>query len=209
MGWTARARLAVTALAVAALLPSCARDRPFLWVNSISLPPEPDSREYRVGAGDVLSVRVWNQENMSASNVRVRDDGNISIPFLQDVEVAGMTPSELASRIAVKLKAYMVNPVVTVVVEARRPLRVSVLGEVTRAGSYELERGAGVLHALAAAGGLTPFAHSDRIFVLRQGYWADGSPDPARIRFRWEDLSGGIGKASAFRLRAGDVVVVE
>lgn len=209
MGSTAPARLAATAFAVAALLAGCAKERPFLWVGAIPLPKEPDSREYRIAAGDVLSVRVWNQESMSAANVRVRDDGNISIPFLQDVEVAGMTPTELASRIAVKLKAYVVNPVVTVVVEERRPLRVSVLGEVARAGVYDLDRGGGVLHALAAAGGLTPFAHRDRIYVLRHGYWADGSPDPARIRFRWEELAGGAGNAAAFRLRSGDVVVVE
>lgn len=207
MGLTAYARLA--ALSVAALLAACARERPFLWVSSIPLPQEPEAGDYRIAAGDVLSVRVWNQESMSASKVRVRDDGNISIPFLQDVEVAGMTPTELASRIAVKLKAYVVNPVVTVVIEDRRPLRVSVLGEVTRAGVYELDRGGGVLHALAAAGGLTAFAHRDGIYVLRQGYWADGSVEPARIRFRWGDLAGGTGKASAFRLRSGDVVVVE
>ncbi len=207
MGSTAYARLA--ALSAAVLLAGCAKERPFLWVNSISLPAEPDPADYRIAKGDVLSVRVWNQESMSASKVRVRDDGNISIPFLQDVEVAGMTPSELASRIGVKLKAYVVNPVVTVVVEDRRPLRVSVLGEVTRAGVYDLERDGGVLHALAAAGGLTPFARRDRIYVLRHGYWADGSPEPARIRFRWVDLAGGAGNASAFRLRSGDVVLVE
>lgn len=199
----------LVALLAAAGASGCAEQRPFLWVDSLTIPEEPDVRAYRIAAGDVLSVRVWNQDSMSAPNVRVREDGIISIPFLQDVDVVGMTPAELASRLTVKLKTYVVNPVVTVVVEERRPVRVSVLGEVARAGVYDLDRNAGVLQALAAAGGLTQFAQTGRIFVLRQGHWADGSPEPARIRFRYEALAAGAGKASAFRLRSGDVVVVE
>ena len=154
-------------------------------------------------------MRVWNQEANSVDRARVRDDGRISLPFLNDVDVAGMEPAELAHRIEVKLKAFIVNPVVTVVIHERRPLRVSVIGQVVRAGSYELDAGAGVLSAIAAAGGLTPFAGTNRIYVLRSGYWADGDPAPARIRFRYDDLRRGKPPASIFRLRTGDFVVVE
>ena len=66
-----------------------------------------------------------------------------------------------------------------------------------------------MLQALAAAGGLTEWAHRDRIFVLRYGYWADENPAPARIRFRWDALARGAGRSATFQLRAGDVVVVE
>ena len=97
---------------------------------------------------------------------------------------------------------------VTITVEELRPLRVSVLGEVTRPGQYELERGAGVLAALAAASGLTDYAHRDAIFVLRSLPGQEGKP-PARIRFRWSALTGGEKPAATFRLRAGDVVVAE
>lgn len=166
-------------------------------------------REYRIAAGDVIAVRVWNQEAMSVERARVREDGKIALPFLQDVEVAGQTPNDLANRLQVKLKAYVVTPVVTVTLVERRPNRVSVLGEVARPGQYDLEPAAGVLAALAAAGGLTPFAHKDRIFVLRASYWADGNPEPARIRFEYSALTSGRRPAATFRLLPGDVVTVE
>jgi len=199
----------LAALAVAGSLLACGAPRAYLWVEEVSDPPPPDAGEYKVVPGDILSVRVWNQESMSTSRARVREDGRISLPFLQDVEVAGMTTAELSTRLAVKLKAYVVNPVVTVALEERSPLRVSVLGEVTRPGEYQLALGSGILHALAAAGGLTEYAHGDQIFVLRQEPWVDGKPAPVRVRFEYKAIVGGSRKANSFRLRTGDVVVVE
>jgi len=170
---------------------------------------KPLDSEYRFAVGDVLNVRVWNQDSMSLDRARVREDGKISMPFLQDVEVIGQTPNELANRLQVKLKTYVVSPVVTVTVLEQRPTRVSVLGEVARPGAYDLDRGAGVLAAIAAAGGLTAYAHQDRIFVLRNGFWADGNREPARIRFRYTSLTRGLRPAATFRLEPGDVVTVE
>lgn len=164
--------------------------------------------DYRIGPGDVLGVRVWNQPTMSIEKTRVREDGKVTVPFLQDVEVVGRTPAELSERLQVQLKTYVVNPVVTVTVEEQRPLRISVTGEVAKPGVYELDRGAGVLSALAAAGGFTEFAHRDRIFVLRYGL-SPSDPAPTRIRFRYESLKGGERLAAGFRLQASDVVVVE
>jgi polysaccharide biosynthesis/export protein len=166
-------------------------------------PPEP---EYRIGPADVLAVRVWNQDSMSNAHARVRDDGMISLPFLQDVEVAGTTPNELSQRLQTKLKTYMVNPVVTITVEEIHPLRVSVLGKVNRPGQFDLDRGAGVLSALAAAGGLTDFASLDGIFVLRNEGTGKGT---VRIRFRYAALVGAERAASSFRLKPADTVVAE
>jgi len=168
-------------------------------------PAPPAEADYRIEPGDVLSVRVWNQDAMSNAHARVRDDGKISVPFLQDVEVAGTTPGELSQRLQTKLKTYVLNPVVTVTVEEVRALHVSVLGEVTRPGQYDLEHGAGVLAALAAAGGLTDYAHRDQIFVLRSS--PGEAKGPVRIRFRYSALVGGERPAASFRLRPGDVVV--
>jgi polysaccharide export outer membrane protein len=186
---------------------ACSAGR-FTRVEDIPESPPLDA-EYHIAIGDVLGVRVWNQDSMSTDRARVREDGKISLPFLQDVEVLGQTPADLASRLQVRLKAYVVSPVVTITVVERRPTRVSVLGEVARPGQYDLDRGAGVLAALAAAGGLTPYAHRSQIFVLRQGYWADGNRDPVRIRFEYSRLIDGRRPAATFRLEPGDVVTVE
>ena len=199
----------VAAVAVAALAAACDRTGPFLWVDAVPRNVLMPATTSAIAVGDVIGVRVWNQEANSVDRTRVRDDGKISLPFLNDVDVAGQEPAELAHRIEVKLKAFIVNPVVTVVIHERRPLRVSVVGQVARAGTYELDSGAGVLNAIAAAGGLTPFAGPDRIYVLRSGYWTDGNPAPARIRFKYDDLRRGTAPASVFRLRYGDFVVVE
>jgi polysaccharide export outer membrane protein len=180
----------------------------FLWAEDV--PKTMLAREdgYRIGPGDVISIRVWNQDANSVDRARVRDDGKVSVPFLNDVEVAGMDPVDLSKALETKLKPFIQAPVVTVLVHERRAVRISVLGQVARAGSYDLEEDAGVLQALAAAGGLTPFADHDAIYVLRHGYRAD-VPEPARIRFRYDDLSHGKGKSILFHLRRGDVVVVE
>lgn len=200
---------AAAALACAVAASGCGHAGKFIWVEAVPRTMATLDVHSSIDAGDVISVRVWNQEGNSVDRVRVRDDGRISMPFLNDVEVVGMEPAELARRLEVKLKSFIVNPVVTVVIHERRPTRVAVVGNVTRPGVYEVEPRSGVLAALAAAGGVTPFASSDRIFVIRNGYWADGDPSPGRIRFRYEDLLHGKPAAATFQVRAGDSIVVE
>ncbi len=206
---TRRSGSAGAAVLACLLAAGCGHGKDFIWIQNVPKGMNAAETTFHIAPGDVISVRVWNQEANSIEQTRVREDGKISLPFLNDVEVAGSEPAELARRLEVKLKAFIMAPVVTVVVHERRPLRVSVLGRVVRPGVYDVDRGSGVLHALAAAGGLTPFADEDRVFVLRVGYWADGDPTPARIRFRYRDLREGRAPGSIFLLTVGDVVVVE
>ncbi len=201
---TLRRTRSLLALGAALSVLACRTTGGFVRVEDYAEPAA--GPDYRIASGDVLAVRVWNQESMSNPNARVRDDGRISVPFLQDVEVAGLTPADLSQRLQAKLKTYVVNPVVTVTIEEARALRVSVLGEVARPGQYELERGAGVLAALAAAGGITDYAHRAGIFVLRTPLGAKG---PVRIQFRYAALTGAEPAAAGFRLQPGDVIVVE
>jgi polysaccharide export outer membrane protein len=161
--------------------------------------------DYVISPGDVISVKVFQQESMTTRG-KVRIDGMFSMPLVNDVLAAGRTPTELAGDLTVKLKAFINNPVVTVSLEELRPLTVSVLGEVTRSGVVTLEPGAGVMEAIAASGGITDFAHLDGVFVLRR---LQGKSQPIRIRFTWESLSRGEGAAGRFQLQPGDVVVVE
>lgn len=175
----------------------------FVWADAYRGPGT--SGEYVMVAGDVLQVNVFQQEANSA-RVRVRSDGCVSLPLLADQLAAGKTPVAFAAELQKKLKPFINNPLVTVSLEEPRPLTVSVVGEVMRAGTLPLEAGAGVLQALAAAGGLSDFAHRDGIFVLRT---VAGSATTTRIRFTWDQLSRAEGRVALFTLMPSDVVVVE
>ena len=174
----------------------------YVWVDDYPVPEKAKERDYVIAPGDLVSVRVYNQETMSG-RMRVRSDGKITLPFLNDVQAAGFATTALARHIETRLKEFVVNPVVTVSLEEVRPLEVFVLGEVARPGRYALEASASVLHAIAAAGGLTQYANRDGIFVVRE------ETALVRIRFRYEALTRIEGRASTFRLRSGDSVVVE
>lgn len=196
-------RLSLSALAALAFLAACAtgggRSIP---VNEYQEPPPPPQSGYVIQSGDILQVRVFNQPDMS-TRVRVRDDGKISIPFLNDVPAVGLTPNALAQQLQTRLKEFINAPVITISLEEAHPFSISVIGEVNKAGVYALPPGAGVLQALAAAGGLTQYASKDKIFVVRD------TPTRARIRFEFDQLTQAEGKAATFRLRLGDIVVVE
>jgi polysaccharide export outer membrane protein len=189
---------------VVASISACAPviNDPYVWVDEWREPRPVSKGEYVIGVGDLLNVLVWDQEKMSA-RVRVRSDGRVSLPFLDDVPVAGRTPVALARSLEERLKQFIVTPQVTVVVDEAKPLSVSVLGQVREPGLYDLEPGARVAQALAAAGGLKDFARKDRIFLLRSG---DGT---TRIRMTYEDVTARTGRAFSLLLRSGDIVVVE
>ena len=192
----------ITALAV--LGGACRHDpSTFTWVDDYKEEAPPDG-EYVIHQGDLVNVRVFGQENMSARS-RVRADGKISLPFLNDVTAAGFTPVVLSAQLQTRLKDFINNPVVTISLEEIRQVPVSVLGEVPRPGIYMLDPNAGVLQAIAAAGGFTNFAGKD-LFVLRT---PQEGGKPQRIRFDYGAVSQAAGKGAAFKLRPGDVLIVE
>jgi polysaccharide export outer membrane protein len=175
----------------------------YVWVHDYrEAKAAPADNTYVLAAGDVISIRVYDQEGMSAKG-KIRSDGKISLPFLKDVQAEGYTPAVLAEQLEARLKDYVNKPRVTVSVDDQRQLLIPMVGDVAHQGAITVPPDAGVLAALAAAGGLTDLAHRDRIFVVRN------DPKPIRIRFKWEDLQHAIGEAASFRLRAGDTIVVE
>ena len=189
----------LAALGALALV-GCASAGSFVWVDE--LPSSSSERGYVIAPGDSLNVRVWNQDAMSAK-VRVRADGQITLPFLNDVTAAGYAPAVLAAQLQTRLRDFINSPVVSISLEEPRPLQVPVLGEVAKPGVYPVEWGAGLLPALAAAGGLTDWAGRDRIYVIRR------APQLARIRFRLASLLHAEGNAAKFTLQDGDQIVVE
>jgi polysaccharide export outer membrane protein len=193
------------ASALALAFSACPRPHaPFKWVDDFQ---ETQTRgadgSCVISPGDQILIRVWNQEAMT-TRARVRSDGRITVPLLNDVVAAGQPPAELAALLQTRLKDFFNNPVVAVAVEEQRPLSVSVMGEVAHPGTFSLEPGAGVLQALAAAGGLNDLADRDMIYVLR----SSGS-GLERVRMTHEALVHLKGRAAHFKLQSGDVVVVE
>jgi len=173
----------------------------YVWIDDFNEPAAP-AADYVISTDDVVNVRVFGQDAMSA-RARVREDGKISLPFLHDVSAAGVTPVTLSTQLQTQLRTFILNPVVTVSLEEPRQISVSVLGEVPRPGIYRLEASAGVLQAVASAGGFTNFASRD-LFVIRN---VEGKP--TRIRFDYGALIDGRGTGIGFRLKPSDVVIVE
>ena len=174
----------------------------YVWVEVYPVRPEAAKEALLIKPGDVLDVRVLNQDQVSGK-ARVRSDGKVALPFLNEVQAAGFAPGALAQDLQTRFKSFFTTPVVTVTVEEAKPQPISVMGQVERPGQYALDNASSVLQALALAGGLTEFAKKDRIFVLRAG------PPQERIRFRYEALVQPRGPAASFRLQGGDVVVVD
>lgn len=197
-GVRSRARSITPVLLACAL--SCSSAGSFVWVSQV--PPEVAESGVVIRDGDTVSIRVFNQEALS-TRAKVRTDGRIAMPVLGDIDVRGRRPSAIREDLEKRLKDYVNAPTVTVSLDEVQPITVSVLGEVTKAGSFPLDPRATVAQALASAGGLTDFATKDRIFVVR------ARKTPLRVRFTYEDISRGDAASARFLLQDGDLVVVE
>ncbi len=157
--------------------------------------------EYVIGPEDVLHVAVWKEADLTAT-LPVRPDGKISLPLLNDVQAAGMTPMQLADSITEKLKKYVANPRVTVVVTAINSKRIYLTGEVSHPGAMPMLPNMTVLQALSSAG-LTQFANTKKIYVLRT---QNGKQEKLPVDYR--KLLKGDKMDQNYRLQPGDTIVV-
>ena len=158
---------------------------------------------YRIGPEDVLQVSVWSNDAVSRI-VPVRPDGKISLPLLNDVQAAGLTPMELRDEVTRRLGEYIPHPEVSVTVNDVKSFKVSVIGAVSKPGRFELKSAATVIDVLAMAQGFTEFASRSRIVVLR----SDGTR-VERLPFDYDKVASGGGAGQAnFYLRPSDIVVV-
>ena len=160
------------------------------------------SEDYRIGPEDALIIVVWKNETLSRS-VNVRPDGKISLPLINDIQAAGLTPSQLRDEIAKRLTAFMPPPEVSVLVNEVRSFKVSVLGEVQKPGRYELRGRTTVLDALALAGGFKEFASTRKIVILR----SNGNISERRV-FDYKRAIAPGGAAYNFELIPNDVILV-
>ena len=188
----------VTLLAVA-IAPGQARAQDAVSPSEQTLPM---LDAYRIGPEDTLQIVVWKNEAMSRT-VPVRPDGMISLPLLNDVQAAGLTPMELRDVLMKKLTEYMPVPEVSVILTDVRSFKVSVIGEVKTPGRYELKSRATVLDLLAQAGGFNEFAARNRIVILRP----EGKT-MKRIPFNYNKVISVGGESENFYLRPRDIVLV-
>jgi polysaccharide export outer membrane protein len=162
---------------------------------------QPLPSDYVIGADDQLKISVWNETNLSET-VPVRPDGKISMPLLNDVDAAGLTPTQLKDSITEKLKKYIADPRVTVVVLAMNSRRVFVTGEVNHTGPMALLPHMTVLQALAQAG-FTQFANPKAIYLLRTD-----NGKQTRIPFNYKEVVKGNRPEQNIQLKPGDTIVV-
>jgi polysaccharide export outer membrane protein len=164
-------------------------------------PPPPPQAEYRIGREDVVTVEVWKDPALSAK-VPVRPDGKISLPMIGEVAAAGRTAADLEREITERLRPYVEQPVVAVMVSEINAARFYVLGEVAHPGAFPVRGPISVVQALAMAGGPTEYANPRKVVVIRTA--KEGTQ--SRYKVDAEDVLAG--RAPAIQLVPGDTVWV-
>jgi polysaccharide biosynthesis/export protein len=168
-----------------------------------SQPPAPVAAEdYVIGPDDVLSVVFWREKELSVDAV-VRPDGKISLPLINEVMAAGLTPEQLRDRITKQASAFVKDPQATVVVKEINSRKVYITGQVEKPGAYPLTTRLSVMQLIAMAGGLKEYAKSDRIVVMRLEQGRE-----VRHRFDYKKVFEGKDDARNLEMRPGDTVVV-
>jgi polysaccharide export outer membrane protein len=162
----------------------------------------PQDPNYVIGPQDMLDISVWKEAELTRT-IPVRPDGKISMPLLNDVRAAGLTPNQLAAQITTSLKRFVTDPQVTVIVTQINSQRVYILGEVMRTGAYPLLPGMTLLQALSSAGGFTQFANKKKIYMFRME-----NGKQARYPFDYKEVIDGKRTDENLVLKAGDTIVV-
>jgi polysaccharide export outer membrane protein len=156
--------------------------------------------EYVIGPEDVLHIAVWKENDLTAT-LPVRPDGKISLPLLNDVQASGLTPQQLADSVTEKLRKYIADPRVTVVVTAINSKRIYLVGEVSHVGATTMLPNMTVLQALSSAG-INQFAKTKGIYVLRT---ENGKQQKLPVNYR-KLIKGDV--QQNYVLQAGDTIVV-
>ena len=156
-----------------------------------------------IGNEDMLAIQVWKEPDVSRT-LPVRSDGRISLPLAGELLATGRTPLQLSEDIANKLRVYMTDPRVTVIVQEIHSQKFNILGQIMRPGSYPLTGMTTVVDAIAMAGGFRDFAKEKGIYILRQ----DASGREWRIPFNYKSAIKGKDPVQNIKLRPHDTVVV-
>ena len=174
-----------------------------------STPTDPQAGSTRpdetfvIGADDVLSINVWKEPDITRS-VPVRSDGKISLPLIGDIQAAGRTPMQLQGDIADKLKSYITDPQVTVIVQQINSQKYNIFGQVMKPGSFPLTAGSTIVDAIAISGGFRDFAKKKGVYLLRP----NSTGGEVRYNFNYQDFLKGKNLARNIKLKPHDTIVV-
>lgn len=157
---------------------------------------------YVIGADDVLSIVFWRDREMSA-DVVVRPDGMISLPLLNDVQAAGLTPDQLRAVLDKAAAKYSKEPNAAVLVKTINSRKVHVLGNVAKPGTYALTGEMTVLQLIALAGGLQEYADAKHIVIMRKESGSDRT-----LKFNYKDVTRQKNLSQNVTLKPGDTIVV-
>jgi polysaccharide export outer membrane protein len=158
--------------------------------------------DYVIGPEDVLSVVYWRDKDMT-TDVAVRPDGRISLPLLNDVQAAGLTPAQLRDRLMEVSKKYIEDPSITIVVKQINSRKVFITGEVNKPGPYPLVGPTTVLQLISIAGGLRDYADSKKILIVR-----NENGRPMSYLFNYKDVVSRKNLRQNIELKPGDTVIV-
>lgn len=161
-----------------------------------------DSDQYIIGAEDILYIHVWREDALSRT-VPVRMDGNISLPIIQEIKAAGLTPLQLKEALTLKLKEFIESPEVSVTVMEANSFKVYVSGQVRTPGVYRLRSETTILQIIPMAGGFTDWADQKKILIIRK---EDGKEK--RITVNYKKIMKGGDPGSNIVLKAGDTIIV-
>jgi polysaccharide export outer membrane protein len=164
----------------------------------------PHNNSFVIGNDDKLNINVWKDPELTRT-VQVRPDGKVSMPLIGELQAAGRTPLQLEGEITDKLKTYMAQPDVTVIVEQINSQKFNILGRVAKPGSYPLTTTTTVLDAIAEAGGFLDFAKQKGIYILRP---KPGGGAETRLHFNYKDVIKGKHTEENVRLEPHDTIVV-
>jgi polysaccharide biosynthesis/export protein len=158
--------------------------------------------DYVIGADDILTIVFWREKDLS-SDVVVRPDGRISIPVLQDIHAAGLTPEQLRDSLTKTAERFVEDPNVTVIVKEINSRRVFITGQVAKPGPYNVTSPMTVVQLIAFAGGLLEYADGKNVRVMRT---ENGSP--MSYRFNYKEVREGKNLKQNIQLQPGDTVIV-
>lgn len=171
--------------------------------NDAGTAQKPHDSTFVIGKDDVLAINVWKEPDISRA-IPVRSDGKISLPLVGELQAAGRTPLQLEQEISDRLKNYIAEPEVTVIVQQINSQKFNILGQVIRPGSFPMASAVTVLDAIAVAGGFKDFAKQKSIYILRQN--ADGTQ--TRLPFNYKDVVNGRKTEQNIKLQPQDTIVV-